>query len=68
MNADTKVKNITGAAALSVQAALERMHTIDRECVAAGKMVASDLHFLPAGMVRESVVDWSTFMRRREAD
>jgi len=64
MNADTDVTNITGADALTLRDAVERMHVNDRKRVAAGEINAQDLHFMPAAMVRESVVDWSTFMRR----
>jgi len=65
MNTDTDVRDtIKGADAQSLHEALERMHVNDRKRVAAGELNAQDLHFMPAAMVRESVVDWSTFMRR----
>jgi hypothetical protein len=68
MSTDTDVVDITGAAAQSLQDALERMHANDRKRVAEGEIKASDLHFMPIEMVRESVVDWSTFVQHREPD
>jgi len=64
MNTDTDLNDINGADAQTLRDAVERMHVNDRKRVAAGEINAQDLHFLPAAMVRESVVDWSTFMRR----
>ena len=68
MDTSLQVDIVTGAAAQLLRDAVARMHASDRERVAAGEIEARDLHFFPAAMVRESVVDWSTFMRRREAD
>jgi|CXWL01.1.fsa_nt_gi hypothetical protein len=68
MDTNTNEDDIAGTAAQSLQDALERMHANDRKRVAAGEIKASDLHFMPIEMVRESVVDWSPFLRGREHD
>jgi len=56
---------VTGAEALALQDALNRMHVRDRERVIAGELTAEALHFIPAEMARNSVVRWTDAAVRR---
>jgi len=62
---DESVAVVTGAEALALHDALNRMHVRDRERVIAGELSAEALHFIPAEMARNSVVRWTDAAVRR---